>query len=76
MASRAWRFSTAPYCDFDLVVDTGRGIVLLKEWFDPGKDPMVSRYSLDEFDESLIPSHPGRQQLIHDIRAFMKSNGR
>ncbi len=71
MPSRTWRFSTAPYCDYDLVVDSGLGIVLLKECFDPGKDPVVSRFTLDEFDESRIPNHPGRQQLIHEIRAFL-----
>ncbi len=71
MPVRSWRFSTEPYYDFELIVDTDHEQVLLKEWYDAGKDPGVTAWPLSEFSLKQLPIWPGRRQLLAELEGFL-----
>ena len=50
------RYSPAKYDDRELYFYPKENIVIYKEWFDPGKNPNKTTYTIDEMKNILIGS--------------------
>lgn len=80
---RHWRYSPAPYNDREIDIWTDHDIVEYKTWFDPGKNPNKSRYSIEEWkrvmnggtDKNGLRSldQPIPSDIKKQIEAFLES---